>query len=403
MWEVRDPGSKPLTLLGHQALVLPIAFTPDASRLLSFGLDTTVRIWELQQAGAPFVLAKGLATALGVDPILSFAFSSDDTRLYGGVRGGAVSAWELRSAAPPVRVPVPTTALASHRPPAASLFRTGDCRAELIARAMSPLAYRPPEHDIARAVTGVDAPPLSGGPTMQLSPDGRELAVGPRDADAVCVWNFEDRTGRSLSLRRSPGITQVWYSPDGSRLAAANALEIRIWNRSNFDSAPLVIPQLPQTKDVHAVAFSIDNRFVAVGTGDVRVYDLQRPENVLVLRSTPNRAPSALVFAGDGELLVAGSVDGATHLWDVREPSAPPLVLPGEGWVTAVQLSGNGRRLAIAHSNGGADLWTLGAEAAEDLCRRTLRNLTVEEWRRYVGDDLPYERTCSGLAAPGTP
>jgi hypothetical protein len=29
-----------------------------------------------------------------------------------------------------------------------------------------------------------------------------------------------------------------------------------------------------------------------------------------------------------------------------------------------------------------------------DICGRVSRNLTVKEWQRYVGAEIPYEKTC---------
>ena len=33
-------------------------------------------------------------------------------------------------------------------------------------------------------------------------------------------------------------------------------------------------------------------------------------------------------------------------------------------------------------------------------CRSASRNLTKEEWRRYMGDDVPYHKTCPDLPGP---
>jgi len=35
------------------------------------------------------------------------------------------------------------------------------------------------------------------------------------------------------------------------------------------------------------------------------------------------------------------------------------------------------------------------------LCTRVWRNLSMDEWRLYVGENIPYERTCPSLP-PGT-
>ena len=36
---------------------------------------------------------------------------------------------------------------------------------------------------------------------------------------------------------------------------------------------------------------------------------------------------------------------------------------------------------------------------AELVCDKVWRNLTLDEWHQFVGEDIPYERTCPNLPA----
>ena len=36
---------------------------------------------------------------------------------------------------------------------------------------------------------------------------------------------------------------------------------------------------------------------------------------------------------------------------------------------------------------------------AEQICQQVWRNLTLDEWHQFIGQDLPYERTCPALLA----
>jgi len=42
-------------------------------------------------------------------------------------------------------------------------------------------------------------------------------------------------------------------------------------------------------------------------------------------------------------------------------------------------------------------VWRLWSEAADYLCSRVWRNLSINEWRLYTGESIPYERTCPKL------
>jgi WD40 repeat protein len=67
-----------------------------------------------------------------------------------------------------------------------------------------------------------------------------------------------------------------------------------------------------------------------------------------------------VAFSSDGELLASASVDEAVGLWDIRVES----------------------------------LMT-------DACRIANRDLSRDEWRRFIGpeSEFKYERTCSNLPA----
>jgi tetratricopeptide (TPR) repeat protein len=53
-------------------------------------------------------------------------------------------------------------------------------------------------------------------------------------------------------------------------------------------------------------------------------------------------------------------------------------------------------RLATESDNGAARLWSVYSNDLIDAaCRRVRRNLTLEEWRRYFGEE-PYHVTCKG-------
>jgi tetratricopeptide (TPR) repeat protein len=59
-----------------------------------------------------------------------------------------------------------------------------------------------------------------------------------------------------------------------------------------------------------------------------------------------------------------------------------------------VAFSRNGKLLASGDSTA-LLLWiTHTATLADMVCEKVWRNLTLDEWRQFVGADLPYERTC---------
>lgn len=371
VWDLADPTSTPLILRGHERPALPLAFSPDGSRLMSAGMDRVVRIWELRPAGVPLLLSSETT-------ILSFAFSPDGSRLYGGNGVGRVTHWSLRSDGVQ-----PTQTRNDGGQPAGRRGATGSQVSN--ADEMRVLE--------TRATTGTRA--LS---TRRYSADGQQLAEGGIETDVVRVTDLRSRTTRSLPVRRAPGNTLVLYSPDGTRLAAVNRLEVRVWDARRPDSAPLVLALPADARDVTSMAFSMDNSRLAAGMENVQVYDLRDPERPpLVLRGAAGTTFYSLAFSPDGELLAGGNLSGATHLWDIGRPTVAAVLLPGRAAIAATLFSPDGLRLATGASDGSVRLWPLASAAADYLCTRVWRNLSRDEWRTYIGDSVPYERTCSAL------
>jgi WD40 repeat protein len=158
---------------------------------------------------------------------------------------------------------------------------------------------------------------------------------------------------------------------------------------------------------VNDLAFSPDGSLLASGHTD----------NTLVFWDVPSRALIGLPIAGfardvtniaftqDGRMLLTGrdddtSVEGGytIQFWDVasHQPIGPPLPGNDPNSVYDLALSPDGKYMAAGVWEG-VELWEISfASWRRHACQIANRNLSLDEWARFVGD-RPYQKTCPEL------
>jgi WD40 repeat protein len=125
----------------------------------------------------------------------------------------------------------------------------------------------------------------------------------------------------------------------------------------------------------------------------------------IVLRGHEDKVRS-VAFSADGQTLASSSNDQTIRLWwKPHQLNAVPTILraglrsPTDGF-SSVAFSSDGQSLASGSDDGFIRVWNVRTENLADLvCKKVWRNLTMDEWRRFVGEGTAYERTCPNLPA----
>jgi WD40 repeat protein len=399
IWELSNLSTPPLILRGHQGVIRTVAFSADGALLASAALDYTVRIWELRQQGGALELQPATPA-----PNLSthrIAFSADGASVLSGVTPGFVKAWELRYPREPILLENETIARSrsmAFSPDGQRVavgLETGEAWIYDVHDARAPLIKLPWRDD-----------PGLGVNRLEFSPDGTLLAVST-SARQLWLWDLRSFTVVPLSVSSTAGLAgPIAFSRDGSKLAMVNDPEVRVWDLRKPGSPPVVLLQPSQPRNSGALALSPDGTLLAVGATDVRVWDLKNlSATPLLFKGFPSFAFYSLEFSPDGTSLAGGNMRNATLLWELNNPNTPPTSFPFAG--SSVAFSPDGHRLAIGSGDRSVRVLPVGPSAADYLCNRVWRNLSLKEWRLYVGEGIPYERTCpalpAGAGAPSPP
>ena len=392
VWPVRDPTKQPVAITGS---LNDVAFTPDGRSLIGAGQSNTkLRMWDLTPSGQPVVLTDHEG------PVLSIMFSADGTRLVSSDAAAkpAIRVWDA------VDLTKDPTVLLGHENYISAARFSPDGR--LLASASTDHTVRvwpvdqPEAEPIVLPLPGLD-PWFAN-----FSPDGQTLVAG--SIEGVHVWRRNDLTAKATLLDIGTNwTTDVVFSPDGSKLATGN-LDSGIYLQD------LTRPDATPTKlgghegRVWTVAFSPDGNTLASGGRDttVRLWDVSGPTPTPTTIGRHNDDVWGLAFSPDGTRLATGSKDGDIRLWNVEEPGETPAVLRGHAaGVWSLSFSPDGNALASAGEDSEIRIWDLTKplsasttqELADDVCQKVRRNLEIDEWQKFVGTNIRYERTCPNL------
>jgi WD40 repeat protein/energy-coupling factor transporter ATP-binding protein EcfA2 len=378
-----------LGVTGHAFGVSRVALSPDGQMMAAAGLDNLVSLWHA-------VERDNIIWHTGA--VRGMALVEDGVTLLSAGSDGVVQAWDTATRQMRSRVQLsPTVALAN----------------------------------------GV------------FSPDGSLLAAG-NDANAVRLWDV--RTGQSLAelAGHNAKIQALAFSPDGSWLASGDqAGEVIVWDmRTRQPSQRLT----GHPGGVLSLAFHADSTLLAVGgcqtvisfpsidcgRGAIYFWDATTGERVGEPLPGKSGYVVSLVFHPlDPDLLAVGSMDGTVSMWNVRSRAAG-ISFDNPGRINALAFSPDGALLAVATNSyrfslydaatgqvfgrffKEHDAWVIGfafsADGetlysvandrtvvlhdlrpeywAERSCRFANRDLTEEEWERYLGDTR-YQKTCA--------
>ena len=131
--------------------------------------------------------------------------------------------------------------------------------------------------------------------------------------------------------------------------------------------------------------------------GFIRIWSIDQRE--LVLRKKMHQARIIEIKVDPSQRYLATcSTDGSVFVRDMEDTNQQPIEIAKlNGFIYSVEFINRGRNLVIGStsSNPLVSYPVRMEDLSTFICPNISRNLSQSEWRNYIGDDVPFEETCS--------
>jgi WD40 repeat protein len=231
---------------------------------------------------------------------------------------------------------------------------------------------------------------------IEFLPDNSGFIIASQDK-TLRFYNL--KTGELKTLLTFPNeIKAISIKNDGKMLAAAS------WTGQILlvDLESNAITELVSEKNIRmlSVKFSPSGKYLAYGMeegnrrGLVRLLDFETQNT---RQFSGHRAGVYdLEFSFDEKLLASAGSDKRLQLYVLESLEDLPVVMENNnGFIWDIEFTKNSDYLIAACSESEIRVWpTDPALLAKGICPKLTRNMSQDEWLKYVGQDTEYEKTC---------
>jgi WD40 repeat protein len=224
------------------------------------------------------------------------------------------------------------------------------------------------------------------------------------------------KSDKSLSIvdHRSGNITPVTnidyelkalsISPNGQRLAGAS------WSGKlvliNMKTKTSTVIYSDDAAQFLSVKVSPDGNPSAFGTyeikdkrGLVKIFDMKSRKRIDRQFTGHKAGVFDVEFSPDGKLLASAGADARVQMWVLDFPEDLPIVMENNrGFIRDIEFSKESNYLVAACRETELRVWPTNPDIlASQVCPQLKRNMTPDEWEKYIGDNIKYESTCVNL------
>ncbi|NJN41188.1 MAG: hypothetical protein HC811_02060 [Flammeovirgaceae bacterium] len=216
------------------------------------------------------------------------------------------------------------------------------------------------------------------------------------------------KTGQSRQILQLPfDLKSIDISDDGNWLVGAspsgNVVQVNLRDykyeilKSESPSRVLSVAYHPTRNLIAYGVEVIDEKGLPI-RGTVKLFDLNT-RTVTKELSGHHAGISDVVFSPDGLLLATAGYDHRLQMWVVDHEEDLPIDMDNNnGNIWDIGFAKGSNYLIASCNNGEIRIWPTDPKVlAEQVCPKLTRNMTPEEWKSYVGNNIEYESTCKSL------
>jgi len=206
----------------------------------------------------------------------------------------------------------------------------------------------------------------------------------------LIIWNELKASADTINDFLGTKINTLSFSIDGSILACGceNGM-IKLY----YPAAKTNYVLQKYGDGITAIAFSLSQMMAtATNRNEVKLWDLVKNQSVILDVRHASRI-NALCFSPVNANLASCSYDGTIKIMDYADNLQEPRIIKGhDDWIYDIAYTSDGNHLISAGNDKTIRIWGINSEL---LARKVKlnRNLTKDEWNKYIGEAIPYQET----------
>jgi len=329
------------TFAGHWDSVVACELLPDAKRLISIGLDHTIRLWDLN-SGTQLMHFFGYGGGPG-----AFAVTRDGQGLLYATSDMSLALYDLGSG-------VQLRRLRGHGTPLTACGAHPDGERVLT-------AGRDHKLKLWNLQTGEEQLTLAGHggaiTAVLFSRDGRRAVSAGWD-HSVRVWDLQSGEQLHALLGHRGAVSALWLFPDDRYLVSASwDHTLQLWH---LDSGAQRRIFNGHSAPVNACVVTPDGKLLVSASDDrtLKIWDVQSGRLIHTLAGHASSVKDCALGPG-GRTVLSVSEDGTLRQWDLSTGELLRVLAGHLGPVLACSVTRDGRQVITASEDKTLKLWDL--------------------------------------------